>query len=172
MASIGSFGTAREAVAEELTFDYFGEQYRVHPDATDLALVEFMDLAASIEIGAGGKVTPESIGAGVQSLAAIMSALRELVHPDDFAAVWRAAKANRQTIEDLTELAMGLAAAVADRPTVRPSDSSDGPSSTEQSSTGDSSSPVSHLSVARRFEEQGRPDLALLVRDTAQSRAG
>lgn len=168
MASIGSFGTPREAPVEDLTFDYFGVEYRVHPDATDLELFEFMDVAASLDtIQAGGE------DAAIGSVVAIRSALRNLVHPDDYAAVWSAAKANRQTIEDLTELAMALAAAVADRPTERPSDSSDGPQSTEPSSTDDSSSLDSPDSAVirsiRRHEAAGRPDLALAV-EKAQER--
>jgi hypothetical protein len=44
------------------------------------------------------------------------------------------------------------------RPTERPSDSSDGPTSTPPSSEDDSSS-----RIIRRFEQEGRPDLALMV---------
>lgn len=167
MGSVGTFGTERPQ-AEDLTFGYFGAEYRVHPDAGELALVDFLDLAAAIEIAADGTPTPEQLGEGARQVKAIVDALRELVHPDDFAAFWKAAKAHRQTIEDLTEVAMGLAAAAADRPTERPSDSSDGPQRTEPSSTADSSSQDKRLSVARRLEEQGRPDLALVVLDAPE----
>jgi hypothetical protein len=68
-ATLGDFGTPREAYDE--TFGYFGVQLRVHPDMSDLALLEFAELGANIE-GATGS----------EALGAVWTMLRNIVHPD------------------------------------------------------------------------------------------
>jgi hypothetical protein len=151
--SLGSFGTPREAYDE--TFDYFGKEVRVHPDLSDLALLEFAELGAGL-----------SDASGRDAIAAVWAMLRNLVHPDDFDMFWAAARANRQTLEDLTDLCEALVEAVAERPTKRPSDSSDG-----QRSTGASSGDVYSLPAVQRLERQGRPDLALMVVEAVEHRA-
>lgn len=150
MTSLGNFGVERPA--HEADFGYFGKTVRVHPDLSDLALIEFMESAVAIE----------SMGAG-EAMGSVSKMLRSLVHPEDFDVFWKAARANRQTIEDLTTLAEALIESVADRPTVRPSGSSDGPLSTGASSPVVSSSPV-----VRDLEAKGRPDLALVVVQTQE----
>jgi hypothetical protein len=51
-----------------------------------------------------------------------------------------------------------------ERPTSRPSDSSDGPQIIAENSEVDSSSPADlHLRVVQRLEAEGRPDKALMV---------
>lgn len=147
MTSLGQFGTTRPP-AEGFTFDYFDSTLRVHPDLSDLDLLDFVQMAGVLE--------SDEVD-GMAALHAVMSMLRRLVHPEDFDGFWALAKANRQTIEDLTELAQAVMVGVTERPTEQPSDSSDGQSSIAPSSTVVSSSPVT------RLESAGRPDLALVV---------
>jgi len=145
MTSLGDFGVSRPA--HEADFGYFGSVVRVHPDLSDLTLIEFMEVAVAID-------TMPTSGA----MGAVSTMLRSLVHPEDFAEFWSTAKANRQRVEDLTALAEALIESVTDRPTERPSDSSDGPPSTDENSPAVSFSPV-----VRDLERRGRPDLALMV---------
>lgn len=144
-ATLGNFGTPREARTE--TFGYFGVEIRVHPDTSDLALLEFAELGSGLEEKSGQ-----------DALDAVNVVLRNIVHPDDFEEFWKLARKNRQTMDDMTDLAMAVIEAVTDLPTELPSDSSDGQSSTDTKSEVDSSSPV-----VRRLEKKGRPDLALMV---------
>lgn len=152
MSNLGSFGTPREAYTDE--FDYFGETLRVHPDLSDLALIEFARMGSQID----EKTT------GDQAISAVFTMLQMLVHVDDFETFWSAAKANRQTIDDLTDLAGQLVEAVAKRPTKRPSTSSRGRQRTAQKSA-----VASSRKVVRRLERQGRPDLALLVERSSEA---
>lgn len=147
---LGDFGTSRPA--HEAEFGYFGHTIRVHPNLSDLALIEFMESAVAID----------SMD-GADAMVAVSRMLRSLVHPDDWSTFWDAARANRQQIDDMTGLAEKLIESLTDRPTERPSDSSDGPPSTDEKSPVVSSSPV-----VRRLEQQGRPDLALMVVKTQE----
>lgn len=139
MTDLGEFGTSREAAS--LTFSYFGETLRTNPDLTDVMVIDLFNLMDSGD-------TP--VGQRLQTVVAT------LVHPDDVDRFREAAKANRQHMEDLGLLAMQLAAAITDRPTLLPSDSSDGQSSTDTSSEDDSSSRALRLL-------DGRPDLQVAV---------
>lgn len=152
MTSLGDFGTPREAYDE--TFGYFGATIRVHPDLSDLALIDFAVMGDSID----------EETSGTEAIGAVMSMLRAVVHPEDFDEFWSLSKANRQTVDDLTDVVEKLVVAVTERPTQRPSASSRGQRSTGERSEGDSSS-----RVVNRLEEQGRPDLALLVQRSAAS---
>src|SRR2546423_1271994 len=71
-----------------------------------------------------------------------------------------------QDVQDLMEVMHGITAAVAKRPTGRPSDSSAGRPTTKPNSAAKSSSRVKH-----RLEQQGRPDLALMVLEADEARA-
>lgn len=148
MTSLGSFGTPRDAL--DINFDYFGTMVRVNPDLSGVSLIDFMREATGLDQG------DPDIKAVV---GAADSMLHYIVHPDDFDAFWAVAKSQRQTLEDLTDLMQQLIEAVTEVPTERPSTSSDGPLSTEPSS-----SDVSSLPDIARFEAAGRPDLALLKR--------
>lgn len=138
MGTLGSFGKSRPAVEE--SFDWFGHEIRVHPDLSDIAIIDI-------------------VGAMHDDTKAIETIARlgeTLVHPDDLDEFMRVARANRQTMDDIAELAMELIGALAERPTELPSDSSDGQQTTARTSTGDSSS--------RAIEAlEGRPDLQLMV---------
>ena len=154
MGKLGDFGTQRDKVED--TFGYFGETVRVHPDLTDLALLEIGRTATSMG--------PDTTGG--EAIGFVFDLVRSLVHPDDFDTFWKLAKSNRQTVEDLTNLSMGLIEAVTERPTEQPSSSSAGPASTGTRSGVDSS-----LRVQRDMEAAGRPDLALVVQEVREHRA-
>lgn len=144
MADLGSFGIApadkQQDAREPDTFTYFGQRVRLATDVDELELVDLMESFRRIDAGDFG------------AIAAIKDAFRIVVHSEDFAAFWQAAKTNRQDIEALAQLWYKLLEAVTDRPTQRPGDSLTGPPGTAQSSPTGS------------FEEEfpGRPDLQLV----------
>ena len=149
MADLGSFGTAKPEPEQVDTFGFFGATIRVNPAFGELDLADFFEVAASID---------EKDNA--QAMGALKAVFRACIHPEDFDTFWATAKRERQGIEDLMGVVMAVVEAVADRPTVRPSDSSAGPSSTSAISADASSSQViAHL------EEIGRPSVAKMVRD-------
>lgn len=154
MSHIGDFGTVREP-EDPLTFGYFGTVLRTNPGLTDLALVDLV-----------GRLVDAQKLKEYELLGVLKDMVRGLVHPDDVESLWSAAHENRQTVEDIGDMCEQIIVAVTDRPTVRPSDSSDGPPDTGGRSAGDSS-----LRVVRRLEHTGRPDLALIVKQTVGSRS-
>lgn len=167
MASIGTLGTLRDAV--DLDFEYFGLVIRVNPDTTDLNMWEFLESAAEID---------ESNAA--QSIRAIGTYLRDLIHPDDWDTFWRASKANRQQLPDLMQTARAITEAVAGFPTGQRSGSSDGQPSTSRKSGGGTSSQRRASSRTRQIEADSRaalsmvvdrPDLKVVVADAHQARA-
>jgi hypothetical protein len=150
-ASLGSFGTVHPIVeqVDPDTFEWFGSTIRVTADVNEVELIDFMDTTRGIE------------SKGLAALAAVKDGMRMLIHPDDFDTFWRLARQNRQQTDDLTELFMILIYGETDRPTQQPSDSSVGRLPTPESSPEGSSSPVS----------SSRPDLQLLMDDSAAERA-
>ena len=148
MPDLGTFGTERVAVEPD-TFGWFGSTVRTNPDMSDLAIVDFMEVA--------GAITADVVAASH----AIKSFLRDCVHEDDFEAFWALGKANGQCAEDMMGVAKALTEAWTARPTLRLSASTGGPSPTNQTSA---------ESVARRAYP-GRPDLQVAVIRAAQARA-
>jgi hypothetical protein len=127
MASLGKFGTSHDPI--DLDFDYFGETIRVNPDASRLALVEWLDDASGVD---AADVVLES--------RYTMRLMREAVHPDDFDRFWSTAKAQRQEPDEILSIGRAVMEAVSGFPTGRPSASSDGPTRTPPRSTAGSSS--------------------------------
>jgi hypothetical protein len=103
----------------------------------------------------------------IEALDATLSLLEQCVHPDDWEKFEQVTSAAGVDQEGYMDFAGRVMAQLADRPTGRSSDSSDGPRIIEPSSTDDSSSPVIH-----RLNDKGRPDLALMVRKRQESLAG
>lgn len=147
MGSLGDFGVERPAVDE--TFGWFGAEIRVHPDLSDLAIVDLFASMATV------RDLDDSEGAEA-AIGAISSIARLLVHPDDIGQFWELTRVHRQTMEDIVTLAMNVLAAMSGRPTQLPSDSSDGQRTTGTTSEGASSSPALRLL-------EGRPDLQAAV---------
>jgi hypothetical protein len=85
-------------------------------------------------------------------MGALKGFLRSLIHPEDFAAFWAAAKANGQRFSDLMTIGRRIIEGVTDRPTGRPSGSTDGPSSTPTNSRSGAASIAASA-------HPGRPDL-------------
>jgi hypothetical protein len=138
----------------DVTFGYFGHTVRVNPHLSDLVMLDFMTKAADLD-----EDSTEAMGA-------MTALLRGVVHADDWETFWAAAIGARQGIDDLMRVCMGVIEAVADRPTVPPSDSSGGPPSTDTRSAAVSSS----AAIQRQLEQDGRPDLALMVQQSRQHR--
>lgn len=138
---LGKFGNPHPPM--EASFDYFDVPIRVHPDLSDVTV---MDLFSTLS----GTGNGEKVSTSLRSVATT------LVHPEDVDEFWVLVKANRQTATDLGELAVELLAALTGRPTQQPSDSSDGLQPTEESSKDVSSSQALRLL-------EGRPDLQVAV---------
>lgn len=151
MGTLGSFGAARPVVDE--SFGWFGTDIRVHPDLSDLAII---DLFAAMQ-----DVDADENASAV--LAAMGSVSATLIHPADADEFMRLARKNRQTMEDIVRLAMEVLGALAGRPTLLPSDSSDGQQETAPTSTDDSSAKAMRALA-------GRPDLQVAV--LRRSKAG
>lgn len=142
---LGSLGTERAERDE--TFNYFTlVDVRVHPDLTDLLLVEFLRRAGQIDENDPG------------AMDALMGFFESLVHPDDFKAFWQESLKHRQMVRDLMRTVQQLLEGLSDRPTRGRSGSSAGRPNTARKSRRDSSS-----RVIRQLEKDGRPDLALVV---------
>ncbi len=128
--------------------DFFGETFRLTDDPADIefAYLEFCEAAADTDASstAGG--------------AAVMSLLRAALADGEWDRFKSVARKNRaRTERDLMPIVVALVEGQTDRPTQRPSDSSDGPPATAPSSTDGSYSLASRL--------QGRPDLMVIIED-------
>jgi len=135
------------------TVDFLGEQFRVAERVGALPIMRFAKAAKS------GTDSND-----MEGLVALYDLLAQVIHPDDWRRFEAHADAEHADGDQLLAVVQAALAAVAGRPTGRSSDSSAGPQIIEPSSTDDSSSPVIH-----RLNEQGRPDLALLVRRRQES---
>jgi hypothetical protein len=143
MTNLGSFGVERPAL-DDTTFDYFGTTIRVHPDLSDLTIVDMFS-------GLTGDQTDLAKAIGM-----IRGVAELLVHADDVETFWQLARKNRQTIQDVVEVGTQLLAVITDRPTQLPSDSSAGqPPTAANSEDADFSTALTLL--------QGRPDLQVAV---------
>lgn len=94
----------------------------------------------------------------MEAMVVMYDVLESLIDPDDWQRFESVATRTRATGDDLQQLIPQAITAISARPTSLPSDSSDGQRATPPSSAADSSS-----QVVSRLEDQGRPDLALLV---------
>ena len=135
------------------TVDFLGESFRVADRVGALPLMRFAKLAKS------GLDIDEMDG-----LVAAYDLLGQVIHAEDWARFEEHADREHAGGDELLDFIASALVVASARPTGRPSDSSDGPQTIEPSSTDDSSSPV-----ISRLNEQGRPDLALLVRKRQES---
>jgi hypothetical protein len=138
------------------TVDFFGKDFRV---AERVGLMPMMRFAVLAKTGIDANE--------MEALAAMHDLLKNCIDDDDWPRFEQHASEKRADGDDLMEVVGKVMVALADRPTGRSSDSSDGPRIIEPSSTDDSSSPVIH-----RLNDKGRPDLALMVRKREESLAG
>jgi hypothetical protein len=132
------------------SFVYFGAEIRVHPDLTEVDMIDFLDDAEHVK-----KDDP-------RSMLMVKEAARTHIHPDDFDRFWALRKKNRQGVEQLMGTIWQIVGGVTGRPTGRPSDSSDGPPATKPNSAATSSVPderestrAAYLRQIARFEAMG-----------------
>lgn len=135
--------------------DFKGLKVELSDYVSPLAMMKFASAAE------GGGSTDN-----IEGMAALYEVLQELVADDQWRAFSKHVTKVRADGDALLDFVGKAMVALLDRPTEQPSDSSDGLQTIEPSSTGDSSS-----RVIDRFERSGRPDLALLVQRTTESRA-
>lgn len=140
-------------VSDAATVTFKGEQFRVSDSIALMALIKFAHVAK------GGTDSNEMDG-----LAAMYDLLSSAIAEDEWSRFQDHAIKTRATDADLMTLVRKVINRETERPTSRPSDSSDGPEITEPSSEDDSSTPDTlSLRVVRRLEAEGRPDKALMV---------
>lgn len=148
---IGEFGVAARAAAhaEPDQFRFCGELFRVAGQVGALPLMRFAD---AITADHGNSTRRE-----LEGLAALYQFIRDCLEPDDWPRFLQLATEQRADLDDLMPIARGVYAVVSGRPTRRPSDSADGPSTSLPPSRRASSSP----DTARLWSvPEGRPDLA------------
>lgn len=133
--------TAPEAVEERQTVTAMGETFTLNSDISEVALMEF---AVASDDGEDGDT--------MKGLASVWRFVNACIADDDrgrFVALARRKNAKAADLMPVIHAVFGL---TTERPTARPSDSSDGPTD-----TGQSSEPNSDVKVSGRFD--GRPDL-------------
>lgn len=140
-------------MSEEIQFA--GETFHLADQRAEMPLLKFAHISRQ------GKDANE-----IEGLDAVYELLRSVIAEEDWDRFERAATRSRATGDELVEIAAEAVVTIANRPTSEPSTSSDGSPATNDSSAGGSSS-----AVVARLEAQGRPDLALVVRQAERYRA-
>jgi hypothetical protein len=98
----------------------------------------------------------------LDGLAAMYELLEQCIHEDDWQRFQKTALKVKAKGDDLMGVVRKVISGESDRPTSRPSDSSDGPIVIGQSSESEQPRPA-YLRVVEREEASGRPDRALMV---------
>lgn len=137
------------------TVEFFGDTFEV-PERFNMRRVT--QFAAAASRGVDDK--------SLEGMAAVNGLLDQCVRPEDTERFDALCDKHGASIEDLLEFFGSVLEVVTDRPTSQPSVSSDGLRTIEPKSTGDSYSPV-----IARLENQGRPDLALMVTQAREARS-
>lgn len=150
----GAVVTAVE-LADEDSIVFEGERFRI---ADKIGLMPLMRFAKVAKAGVDSNE--------MEGLAAMFDLLQQCVHPDEWVRFEQHANDTRADGDSLMMVTQDVMTKLSERPTKRPADTSDGSSTTSPNSTDDSS-----LRVVRRFESNGRPDLALLVTNVSEARA-
>jgi hypothetical protein len=146
------------------TVELAGKRFPVREQGVSLlALMKFATIAKS------GKTSDD-----MEGLAALYTLLRTCIADDAWEAFEDHANAVGADGEALMQVVTDAVTAAAARPTQPPSPSPGGPSTTGPSSAEGSSSPGSSIRqgdprVQQRLEDQGRPDLALVVKRARQA---
>lgn len=130
MAIVGEFGAARREADPNREPDqiiFYGEKFTLADRVGVGPLADFAEAASS-----------GLDSADMEGLAAIKDMLRDCLADGEFARFWRSVKANRVPGDELVAVCGKVYAVISGRPTVSPSDSSDGRSTTSQSSSASS----------------------------------
>jgi hypothetical protein len=142
-------------LVDEDTIEFKGLRFRM---AESVGLMPLMRFAKVAKAGVDSNE--------LEGLTAMYDLLQQCIHDDDWLRFEQHATDTRADGDELMTVTRDVMAKMAERPTKRPSDTSDGPRTTSPNSTDGSTS-----RVVRRLESEGRPDLALLVTQTAEARA-
>ena len=134
---------------------FFGETFRT---ADKIGLMPLMRFAV---IAKGGVDASEMAG-----LVALHDLIAQCLADDEWERFQDHATAVRAEGDDLLEVVKQVFEVLSERPTQRPSVSSDGPLTAEPKSTAGSSSPA-----VLHFESIGRPDLSVVPMRIARSQA-
>lgn len=143
MSALLEFGDPDEPVVQQ-TFRYFGVDIRLHPEFSELELMDFMEAAGQMD-----EDDPKAI-------TAVKGFFRSLVYPEDFEKFWTTAKKHGQGVAKLMELVSSVIEALTERPTPRPRGSSAGRRKTGTRSKRDSYSRALH-------QLEGHPGLREMV---------
>ena len=149
-----------EQESQQQTGELKGRSFRLNPDVSDWAIMEFYSVLRAAD------EDPEGAGA-VDGMAVVHDFAIECVHPEERPKFRAHARKTKPTVFDLLTFLGIIAEQEADRPTERSSDLSDGPSSTERKSAANfegSGSPLSGLALVA-----GRPDLAVIAQDSRRA---
>lgn len=163
MGSLGDFGTIKPKVED--TFGWFGQEIRVNPRLTDLMLMDFAEYATTLD-----EDSPEV-------MQFMKRQMKLVVHTDDFEAFWQGALDNGQDSTDMMAVMKAVVETKAQRPTLLPAGSSAGQARTVVTSPDVSSLPATAVSPLTAMDRRqielmpGRPDLALVVMESARQRA-
>lgn len=136
------------------TVEFWGEQLKL---ADKVGMMPVMRLAR-VQQRVAGSSKPSDADAA-ELMVAMLDVVEQCLADEEWSRFEHLATIHRIGTREIEAFLDTVMLAVADRPTSRSSDSSDGPRTIEPSSTDGSSLPV-----IDRFNAQGRPDLALLVR--------
>ncbi len=135
--------------------DFEGARFAVPPKVALMPLLRFAHMARQ------GVDADE-----MEGMDAIYAVLRACIADEDWARFEDHASLVRADMDDLLKVVGQCIELVSGRPTSEPSDSSDGSQPTSDLSADGSSSAVIH-----HFEQAGRPSIALMVAQAAESRA-
>jgi hypothetical protein len=150
------------------TVELAGRTFRLDDRGVSLmGLMEFAELARRQGQSTSGQDE-------MDTLAALLGLLEECIAADEWDAFRAHARQVRADADALNAVMTDAVAAKAARPTRPPSGSPDGRSTTGTNSAAGSSSPASStrvgdLAVQRALEDDGRPDMALVVKRARQA---
>lgn len=168
----GQFGTVRPEI--RMAFPYFGETIRVHPNASDVEWMGFIERMRHV---------PAEAVDGSEAMAATLDYIHGQIHPDDWDLFLTTATKNRQNSMDLMAVAQTIVAAVADFPTGQPGDSSPGRQPTGHLSKGGLSrrerrggksgkGTKRSDATVRAIRREERPDVKLLLLESYEQQHG
>jgi hypothetical protein len=135
--------------------EFCGERFRM---AERVGLMPMMRFAKVAKAGVDSD--------DLDGLAAMYDLLEQCIADDEWARFQAHADKTRADGDELMRVVKDVFEVLSARPTRRPSGSSDGPQTTEPSSTGDS-----YSQVIAREEAAGRPDRALILVQAQEARA-
>lgn len=136
-----------------------GETFNLAESPSEFAILEFAEAASA----------GEDSGT-LQGMASLLRLAVEIIAEPERDRFRQLCRRERATTDELVELLLGKLGGDAERPTVQPSDSTDGQGSTEPKSEPNSDANDSPTDGPVKLDLTGRPDLALAVLDMRKPR--